>query len=124
MHSPKRLARIAGFLYLLNGVTAGVAFGYVLSKVYVPGNAATTAGNVLANAGLVRMGVLLDLFQATEWAFLAMTLYLLLQHVHKSAATAMVVLVPIGSAVTCPKNSFTITRVPVTTDRAISAALT
>ena len=122
MNSPKRLARIAGFLYLLNGVTAGVAFGYVLSKVYVPGNAATTAGNVLANAGLVRMGVLLDLFQATEWAFLAMTLYLLLKHVHKSAATAMVVLVAIGSAVTCLNDVFQIESVRVATDPAYVAS--
>jgi uncharacterized protein DUF4386 len=116
MTTPTRLARIAGFLYLLNGVTAGVAFGYVLTKVYVPGNAAITAGNVLANAGLVRMGVLLDLFQATEWAFLAMTLYLLLKHVNKSAATAMVVLVAIGSAVTCLNDVFQIESVRVATD--------
>jgi hypothetical protein len=121
--SPKRLARIAGVLYLLNGVFAGFAFGYVLSKVYVPGNAATTAANVFANSGLVRVGVLADLFQATEWVFLAMALYLLLRQVNKSAAAAMVVLVAIGSAVTCLNDVFQFESVRVATNPAYAASL-
>src|SRR5438132_1222712 len=92
VNSPKRLARIAGVLYLLNAITAGFAYGFVEIKMYVPGNAATTAGNVVANSGLVRLGVVADLFQATVWVFLAMTLSLLLKHVNKSAASAMVLL--------------------------------
>jgi hypothetical protein len=32
MSSPKRLARIAGVPYLLNGVTSGFAFAYVIGK--------------------------------------------------------------------------------------------
>jgi Domain of unknown function (DUF4386) len=121
--SPKRLARIAGVLYLLNGVFAGFAFGYVLTKVYVPGNAATTAANVIANSGLVRVGVLADLFQATEWVFLALTLYLLLKHVNKSAAAAMVVLVAIGTAVTCLNDVFQFESVRVATNPSYAASL-
>jgi hypothetical protein len=123
MPSPKRLARIAGVLYLLNGITAGFSFGYVLSKTYVPGNAASTAANVLANPGLVRLGGIFDLFQATEWAFLAMTLYLLLRHVHQNAASAMVVLVAIGSAVTCLNDVFQFESVRVATDASYAATL-
>ena len=123
MTSPKRLARIAGILYLLNGIFAGVAFGYVLTKVYVPGNAAITAANVIANSELARMGVLADLFQATEWIFLAMALYLLLKHVNKSAAAAMVVLVAIGSAVTCLNDVFQFESVRVATNPAYVASL-
>jgi hypothetical protein len=120
--SPKRLARIAGFLYLLNGITAGFAFGYVLTKVYIPGNAATTAANVVANAGLVRVGMFADLFQGTEWIFLAMTLYLLLRHVHRSAATAMVVLVAVGAAIVCLNEVFQFESVRVATDSSYAAA--
>lgn len=123
MTSPKRLARMAGVLYLLNGVFAGFAFGYVLTKVYVPGNAATTAANVIANSGLVRLGVLADLFQATEWVFLALTLHLLLKHVNKSAAAAMVVLVAIGSAVTCLNDVFQFESVRVATNPSYAASL-
>jgi Domain of unknown function (DUF4386) len=122
MSSPKRLARIAGFLYLLNGIFAGFSFGYVLTKVYIPGNAATTAGNVVANAGLVRWGVVADLFQGTEWVFLAMTLYILLKHVHQSAARAMVVLVAVGAAIVCLNDVFQFESVRVATDGSYLAA--
>jgi hypothetical protein len=122
MSSPIRLARIAGFLYLLNGITAGFAFGYVLTKVYIPGNAATTAANVIANAGLVRAGMIADLFQGTEWVFLAMTLYLLLRHVHESAARAMVVLVAVGAAIVCLNEVFQFESVRVATDSSYAVA--
>jgi hypothetical protein len=101
MNSPKRLARIAGVLYLLVGIFGGFAEGYVEPKMYVAGNAAATAGNVLANSGLVRVGVVADLFDGTVFVFLAMTLYILLKHVHKSAARAMLVLVALAAGITC-----------------------
>jgi hypothetical protein len=99
--SPKRLARIAGFLYLLVGIFGGFAEGYVEPKMYVAGNAAATAGNVIANAGLVRMGVVADLLDGTFFVFLALTLYVLLKHVHKSVARAMLVLVVLATGITC-----------------------
>jgi len=123
MSSPKRLARLAGFLYLVNAVTSGFAFAYVLGKVYVPGNAVTTAGNVAANSGLVRAGVVLDLFQATEWIFLATTLYILLKHVHQSAARAMVVLVAVGAAIVCLNDVFQFESVRVATGGSYATAL-
>ena len=101
MNSPKRLARIAGVLYLLVGIFGGFAEGFVEPKMYAAGNAATTAGNVVANAGLVRLGFVSDLFQATVWVFLGLILYLLLKHVNKSVAMAMVVLVAIGASIVC-----------------------
>src|ERR1700736_705574 len=101
MDSPKRLARIAGVLYLLVGIFGGFAEGFVYPKIYVAGDAAKTAGNAIANSGLVRMGVVADLFNATVWVFLGLTLYLLLKHVSKSMARAMLVLVAIGASITC-----------------------
>jgi hypothetical protein len=98
--SPKRLARIAGVLYLLIAIFGGFAQGFLYPKIYVAGDAAKTAGNLIANSGLVRIGVVADLFQATVWVFLALTLYRLLKHVNKSAARAMVVLTAIGAGIT------------------------
>ncbi len=43
MSSPKRLARIAGLLYLIVGIFGGFADAYVPGKVYALGDAATTA---------------------------------------------------------------------------------
>ena len=101
MTSPKRLARIAGILYLLVGIFGGFAEGYVEPKMYVAGNAAATAGNVVANSGLLRIGVVADLLDGTVFVFLALTLYILLNHVHKSVARAMLVLVAIATTITC-----------------------
>jgi hypothetical protein len=101
MSSPKRLARTAGILYLLVGVFGGFAEGYVEPKMYVAGDAAATAGNVVASSGLVRLGVVSDMADGTVFVFLAMTLYLLLKHVHKSVARAMLVLVALATGITC-----------------------
>ena len=98
--SPKRLARIAGILYLLIGIFGAFAQGFVYPRIYVAGDATTTAANLVANAGLVRLGVVADFFDNVIWVFLALTLYRLLKHVHKGAASAMVVLVAIGAGIT------------------------
>jgi hypothetical protein len=100
MNSPRRLARIAGVLYLLVGILGGFAQGFVYPRIYVAGDAATTAGNLIANAGLVRMGVVADFLDNTIWLFLALILYRLLKQVNKSVASAMVVLVAIGAGIT------------------------
>jgi hypothetical protein len=99
MSSSKRLARIAGLLYLGVGIFGGFAEGYVEPKMYVAGDAAATAGNVVANADLVRIGVVADLVNQVVLVFLALTLYSLLKHVHQSVARAMVVLVVIAAAI-------------------------
>jgi Domain of unknown function (DUF4386) len=106
MTSPKRLARIAGVLYLLVGIFGGFAEGFVEPKMYVAGNAAATAGNVVANAGLVRIGVVSDLLDQTFFVFLVLTLYILLKHVNQSVARAMVVLVVIAATITCLNTVF------------------
>ena len=105
-NSPKRLARTAGVLYLLVGIFGGFAQGFVYPKIYAAGDAAATAGNVLANSELVRIGVLSDLFQATVWVCVAMALYWLLKHVNKGLATAMVVFAAMGAAITCLNAGF------------------
>ncbi len=101
MTPPKRLARIAGGLYLLVGIFGGFAEGFVEPKMYVAGNAAATAGNVVANAGLLRMGIVSDLLDGTFFVFTALALYMLLKDVHKSAARAMLVFVALAAAITC-----------------------
>src|SRR5438874_1336527 len=49
MNSTKKTARIAGVLYLVNGVTGFFSIIYVPSKLFVSGNAAATAHNNLAS---------------------------------------------------------------------------
>ena len=123
MTSRKRLARIAGVLYLLLAIFGGFAEGYVEPKMYVAGNAAATAGNVVANAGLLRVGVVADLLDGTIFLFLALTLYVLLQHVHKSVARAMLVLVAIATTITCLVAVFEFEGLRIATDSSYAAAL-
>jgi hypothetical protein len=114
--SPKGLARIAGLLYLIVGIFGGFVLAYVTPMLYVPGDAAASAAKVVANAGLVRFAVLADLLQATVFVFLGMTLYLLLRHVHKNAATAMVILVAIATTIMCLDKVFQFAALRVATD--------
>jgi hypothetical protein len=99
--SSKRLARTAGLFYLVVAIFGAFAHFYVRARVYVPGDAATTAENVLANASLVRLGFVADLVQATFFLFVVMALYRLLQHVNKSVARAMVIFVAVAVGIIC-----------------------
>ena len=104
MNSPRRLARIAGVLYLLVAIVGGFAAGYVAPTMYVAGDATATVANVVGNAGLVRLGVFADLVNQAVLVFLGLTLYTLLRHVHRGAARAMVVLV-VAAAAICSLNA-------------------
>jgi hypothetical protein len=106
MTSPKRLARIAGVLYLLVGIFGGFAEGFVEPKMYAAGNAAASAGNVVANSGLVRIGVVSDLLDQTFFVFLVLALYILLKNVNQNVARAMLVLVVIAATITCLNTVF------------------
>ncbi len=122
MNLPKRLARIAGVLYLIVAIFAAYAFS-VISKLYVAGDAAATAANVVANSGDVRMAVVADFVTVTAWVFLAFTLYHLLKHVHPGAARAIVVLVAIGAGIVCLNNVFEFEGMRIATDSSYAAAL-
>ncbi len=122
MNATKRLARIGGVLYLFVGIFGGFAEGFVDPAMYVAGNAAATARNVAANPGLVRMGVVAHLLDGTCFVFLAMTLYVLLQHVRKSVATAMLVLVALATGIICLNAVFQFEALRVATDHSYAAA--
>jgi hypothetical protein len=122
MNSPKRLARIAGILYLFVGIFGGFSEGFVDPKMYVSGNAMATAGNVVANTGLVRMGVVAHLLDGTFFIFTAMALYILLRHVHESVARAMLVLVALATGIICLNAVFQFEGLRVATDSTYAAA--
>jgi hypothetical protein len=120
--SPKRLARIAGVFYLLVGIFGGFSEGFVDPKMYIAGNAAATAGNVLANLGLVRMGVVSHLLDATFFVFTALALYILLRDVHKSMARAMLVLVALAAGIISLNAAFQFEALRVAADSSYTAA--
>ena len=122
MNSPKQLARIAGVFYLLVAFFGGFAEGFGDPKMYVAGNAAATTGNVLANPGLVRMIVAAHLVNAIFFVLTAMTLYILLQHVNKSVARAMLVFVALSVGITTLNAVFQFEGLQVAIDSSYVAA--
>lgn len=113
---------MAGILYLLVAIFA--AFPYsVFNGLYIAGDAATTAANVVARAGVVRIAVVSDFVMVTAWIFLGLTLYRLLKHVHEGAAGAMVVLVAIGAGIVSINTVFVFEGMRVATDSSYAAAL-
>jgi Domain of unknown function (DUF4386) len=97
----RTLVKTAGVLYLMVALCGMFAELYVRSGIVVPGDAAATAGNIRASATLFRLGFVVDLVQATCFLFTAMALYLLLRHVNRLVAAAMVTLVAVSVAIMC-----------------------
>jgi hypothetical protein len=81
--SPQRYARIAGALYLAIIVLGAFAEGFVTNKLIVPGNAATTAHNILASPGLWRCVVAADFIVVLFAVPLLWIEYLLLRPVSR-----------------------------------------
>ncbi|MDQ3734690.1 MAG: DUF4386 domain-containing protein [Actinomycetota bacterium] len=122
MNSPKRLARTAGLYYMIVAIFGGFAH-IVRVNVYAPGDATTTAENVVANASLVRMSFVADLVQATFAIFLVMALHQLLQHVNKAVARAMVIFVVLQVGITCLNMVHQLGAVVVATENSYASAL-
>lgn len=114
--SPKRLARIAGVFYLVVGITGGFSEGFVDPSLYVAGDAAATAANVVVNAGLMRIAVIAHLTDAVFFLLTAVTLYLLLKHVGKHAGRLMVIAVILAAGIISISAVFTFVALQVATD--------
>ena len=101
MISPKKTARLAGFLYLMVIVFGVLAEFFVRQRLIVPGDATTTANNIMASESLFRIGFVSDLIQVTFWLLLPLPLYKLLKSVNKNHASLMVIFVLVGVAIQC-----------------------
>ena len=91
MTSTKKTARIAGLLYLVNGVTGFFSIIYVPSKLFVAGDAAATAHNIITSERLFRLGIAAEVICAVEFIYLLWVLYRLLSGVSRTHASLMVI---------------------------------
>lgn len=82
--SPLLYARIAGFLYLLITVLAGFVHFYIPGELIVPGDATTTANNIMASGGLFRLGIGSQLVLLLSEIALSLILYVLLKPVSRT----------------------------------------
>jgi hypothetical protein len=79
----KRLARVAGALYLYIFAAGLFAEAFVRGRLIVPGDAAATASNILANETLFRLGFSLELLHLACDVAIAAILYLLFRPVSR-----------------------------------------
>lgn len=93
MTSPKTMARLGGSLYLLASVLFVVSI-YVRSGV-TEGGPAHVAAHIRSSPAWFRLGLTSDLLSWTCFLMAAFALYLLLHHVSRPAAAAMVLLVAV-----------------------------
>jgi len=91
MKSNKRTARIAGLIYLILIIAGVFANLFVRSSLIVPGDAAATASNIMANEWLFRLAYMSDLIMITCMVLLPLVLYVLLKSVNKNIALLMVI---------------------------------
>ena len=66
---------------------------YVPSQIFVMGDAAATANNILTNEFLFRSCIVVGLIESTAFLLLALTLYRLLKEINDQQAKLMVALI-------------------------------
>ncbi|AEA46667.1 DUF4386 domain-containing protein [Archaeoglobus veneficus] len=82
--SLRKAAIVAGFGLLFMTIAATFAYFYVLSNLIVPGDAATTANNIMANELLFRTAIDSFIIVVILDVVVAWALYVLLKPVNKS----------------------------------------
>lgn len=96
--SIKAKARLAGILYVLNGIPAWFSLMYVPSAFIVRGDATATARNIANGEFIYRLGILSELVSQTIFIFVVLVLYDLLKDVDRKYARLMVTLVAVSVA--------------------------
>ena len=83
---PLFYARVVGSIYLSAMALGIFSQVFVLGRIVVPGDAATTANNILASQGLFRLGIAVDVITFVSDVVIAWAFYELLKPVDKSLA--------------------------------------
>lgn len=84
MNSLKTISKIAGFGYLIIFITGFFSNFFVLESLIAPGDAATTANNIMGNDFLFRIGILSFIIMVVLDVVLAWALYILLKPVNQN----------------------------------------
>ena len=83
MNSINKLAKTAGFLYLVTIIAGGFAEAFVREGLTVSGNAVATAQNILASEQMYRFGFVADLVTLICGTVVSLIFYILFKAVNK-----------------------------------------
>ncbi len=109
LNSLKRIARLAGLLYLFLIITGIYIIMYVPSQIIELGNASATTKNILSNEFLFRTGIIGNILSNTIFVFLVLVLYKLFKQVNEHQAKLMVAFVIVQIPVVFIMEAFNIT---------------
>ena len=99
MHATDKAARIAGATYFSLAFTAPFSLIYIPRTLIVRGDAAATAGNILAHETMFRLGIVADLLTSVVFILLVLALHRLLSGVDRRQASIMVGFVLVSAAI-------------------------
>ena len=94
----KKTSRVAGFLYL-GLIVFGIIGQLARSSLIVPGDAATTANNIMANEMQFRGANMSWLISEMFLLLLGLALYVVFKKVNKNLASLMVLFIVVGVAI-------------------------
>ena len=97
--SPRTIARITGALYLVTIVAGVVAQGAISMRFISPGNASTTAANILANEPLYRLGFTIYMIELAAQIAMTALFYELLKPVSRSVSLLSAVFGYVGCGI-------------------------
>lgn len=97
MHPLRKQARIAGLLYLFVVLAGPFVLLYVPGKLFVTGDAAATARNILAHETMFRTHIAVGLVSQLCFVGVVLALYRLLRRIDVALATGMVILLLIDA---------------------------
>jgi hypothetical protein len=96
----KKMARIAGLMYL-GVIVFGIIAQVIRMGIIVPGNAAETANNIMANGTLFSGANVIWLVSMMFFILLGTALYAVLKPVNKNLAILMLAIIAVGVAIEC-----------------------
>jgi hypothetical protein len=99
MNSINKLARAAGFLYLITIITGGFAEAFVREGLTVPGDAVATAHNILASEQMYRFGFVADLVCLISGTILSLIFYVLFKPVNRRLSLLALIFSIVAGAV-------------------------
>ncbi len=99
MNSNNKLARAAGFLYLIMIIAGGFAEAFVRQGLTVSGDAVATAHNILASEQMYRFGFVADLVVLICGTILSLIFYILFKPVNKNLSLLALIFSTVAGAV-------------------------
>lgn len=120
MNSLRTTARVSGALYLLLAVAGALGFMLVRPAIVVPGDETATLANLVAQEGIARAGIALELITVLSQAVLAVWFFKLFRSVNVTAAVALAAFGLVNAVAILGSAAFSSAALAVAVDPALS----